>query len=223
MDFTGFPKEGVGFFRELSLRQDRDWFKANKARYQELWEAPLGALLEAVQPRLAKVYRGLPLEKPKAFRIYRDVRFSKDKSPFKTNVAGVIAGKGGHEAGAPAALYLHLGLTEEAGVGHWMLSPEQLVSLRRVLLDPKLGAELRKKVAALEAKGFTADAMEKLKRVPKGVDPAHPSAELLKLKGLGFLFPKIPPRVRFTAALADWLVDRSAEAAPLVLWLHARL
>ncbi|MBX7099092.1 MAG: DUF2461 domain-containing protein [Myxococcaceae bacterium] len=223
MTFTGFPKEGVGFFRELSLRQDRDWFKANKARYQALWEAPLKALLDDVQPRLAKVYRGLPLEKPKAFRIYRDVRFSKDKSPFKTNVAGVITGKGGIEVGAPAALYVHLGLTEEAGVGHWMLSPEQLASLRRVLVDPKAGAELRRKVAALEARGFTADAMEKLKRVPKGFDPEHPSAELLKLKGLGLLFPKIPPKVRFGAGLADWLVDRSTEAAPLVLWLQARL
>src|SRR5258705_5496274 len=110
MPFTGFPRDGVKFFRELAARQDREWFKDHKAAYVEKWEAQMKALLDDIGPAISKQYRGVKLLPPKHFRIYRDVRFAKDKSPFKTNVAAMIGFPGGDEEGAPAALYLHLGL-----------------------------------------------------------------------------------------------------------------
>ena len=223
MAFEGFPKAGVNFFRELAARQDRDWFKAHREEFAELWERPMEALLEEVVPALQKLYRGHAFEKPKVFRIHRDVRFSKDKSPFKTELSAVVALKGGHEAGAPAALYVSLGLEDAAGAGHWVMPPPQLARYRDVVAGDKSGAELAKRVAALEKKGCTVEAFEKLKRVPPGFAPDHPRARLLQLKGLGLTFAPMPAKARFGPGLADWLVERAAEAAPLVLWLEAQL
>jgi uncharacterized protein (TIGR02453 family) len=223
MSFEGFSKEGITFFQQLATHQDRDWFKANKQRYQALWEEPLDALFEDLRPSLEKQFNPLKLEPPKVFRIYRDVRFSKDKSPFKTHVGGMIAGKGGHEAGAPAAVYLHLGLEESTGAGHWFFMPDKLVAFRKLVANDKTGAELQKKVEGLKKKGFSFSAMEETKRVPKGFEPDHPRAELLKLKGLGMMFPKIPASVRYSKKLAPWLLEHTALAAPLVTWLDAKL
>src|SRR5260370_398653 len=135
MPFSGFPRDGVRFFRELAARQDREWFKAHKAEYAALWEAPMKALLDDVGPRIAKQYRGVKLQPPKHFRIYRDVRFAKDKSPFKTNIAAMIGFPGGEDDGAPAALYLHLGLTDAVAAGHWTLPSPKLQRYRKLVAD----------------------------------------------------------------------------------------
>jgi uncharacterized protein (TIGR02453 family) len=223
MAFEGFSKDGIRFFQQLAVHQDRDWFKANKHRYESLWEEPLEALFAELGPALAKQYKPLKLDPPKIFRIYRDVRFSKDKSPYKTHVGAMIAGKGGHDAGAPAAIYVHLGLEESTGAGHWFFMPDKLVAFRKLVADEKTGPELQKKVDALKKKGVTISAMESLKKVPRGFDPDHPRAELLKLKGLGLMFPKMPASVRYGKGLPKWLLEQTAQVAPLVTWLDARL
>src|SRR5215210_4710551 len=102
MAFLGFPREGARFFAQLAVKQDREWFKEHKAQYAELWETPMKALMEELAPKLAKRYPGVKLLPPKHFRIYRDVRFSKDKSPFKTTINAMIGFPGGEEIGAPA-------------------------------------------------------------------------------------------------------------------------
>lgn len=90
------------------------------------------------------------------FRIHRDVRFSRDKAPYKTHIGGYlpIAGRGGRLPG-PVALYLHLGVDDYAGAGHWIMEPAQLVSFRAALLDPRRGGELTRLPARLEKGGFT--------------------------------------------------------------------
>src|SRR4051812_21218919 len=119
--FTGFDPDAVAFLHELSAEQNRDWFAANKRRYEERWVDPLTALLDQLRTRLAKSYTGIKLSPPKLFRIYRDTRFSKDKSPYKTHVAASIG------AGSTTALYLHLGLEEEfIGVGTYYFEDKQL-------------------------------------------------------------------------------------------------
>jgi uncharacterized protein (TIGR02453 family) len=227
MSFDGFSKEGTRFFVELAHRQDREWFKAHKDEFESLWMAPLRELLEELQPVVARAYRGLKLKPPKIFRIYRDVRFSKDKSPFKTNVAAMIGlegdSSGGEEMGGPAALYMHLGLEEVFAAGHWALSPAQLARFRRLVDEEKSGADLAKRIAALEKKGFTVSAFESLKRVPAGFNPEHPRAVLLKNKGLGFTFPKVATAVRKSRKLLPWLAGRIEESAPVVSWLDRAL
>src|SRR5688572_28342908 len=143
MRFEGFSKEGDRFFKELAARQDRDWFKANKDRYESLWVTPMKALLAELRPGLERAFKGLKLAPDKHFRLQRDVRFSKDKSPYKTMAAAMIkidAGKGNDVMdGGPAAVYLHLGSEDAVALGHWMLEGEQLTKYREMLLDEKKG------------------------------------------------------------------------------------
>src|SRR5262245_57099631 len=115
--FTGFAKEAPGFFHQLAAEMTRDWFNAHKADYETLWVQPMTALLEHVAAHLQRPFQGLKVQAPKLLRIYRDVRFSADKSPYKTHIAGVIGVSRGGGARKPAegsaALYLHLGVDAE--------------------------------------------------------------------------------------------------------------
>src|SRR5262249_18152190 len=223
MPFSGFDKGQIRFFKQLASKQDREWFKEHKDEYVSLAERPMKELVDALYPALERQYKGFALKPPKHFRIYRDVRFSKDKSPFKTGVASVIALQGGEEEGPPAVLYLHLGIPDYAGAGHWHLPPDKLARYRKLVADENKGGELQKRVDALTKKGFTVASFEATKRVPPGFPPDHPRAELLKRKGLGVSFPKIPKEVRFSPKLASWLTARSADAASLVTWIEKRL
>src|SRR5262245_11385144 len=117
--FTGFDKNAMQFWHELAAEMNKEWFTANKERYEHQGVAPMTALLGDVQRRLAPAFKPLALGAPKVMRIYRDVRFSNDKAPYKTHIGAVItvAGKKVGEGGN-AAVYVHLGIEEEfIGVG----------------------------------------------------------------------------------------------------------
>ncbi|MBL8950751.1 MAG: DUF2461 domain-containing protein [Myxococcaceae bacterium] len=223
MAFEGFTKQGDAFFAQLAGRQDRDWFKAHRDEFKAHWEEPMKALLEELKGPIGKQYRGVALKPPKVFRIYRDVRFSNDKSPFKTYVASMIGFPGGEEVGAPAAVYVSFGSENLVAAGHWALPPDKLKRYRGLVADAKTGPVLQKKVDVLLEKGFKAEAMEATKRVPPGFDADHPRAALLKQKGLGFVFPEVPKAVRYSPKLAGWIIEQSKHVAPVVTWLEDRL
>jgi uncharacterized protein (TIGR02453 family) len=105
--FRGFDRDATQFWHELASEMSRDWFTANKPRYQSLWVEPMLALLREVARRLAPAYRPLKLGEPGVLRIYRDLRFSRDKTPYKTHIAGLIrlAGAAGAEAGVAAGFH----------------------------------------------------------------------------------------------------------------------
>ena len=215
--FTGFPKAGVDFFRALSVTQDRLWFAANRSSYETLWLQPMQSLLAALQPPLEKLYRRKL--SAKIFRLNRDVRFSKDKRPYKTNIAARIGFEGADgPMGGPVVLYLHLGLEEWVGAGFYALEPEKLALLRKRVLAEKSGAALQKLLATAERNGLMLTAMEKLKRAPAGVPVDHPRIEILKHKGLALGVETIQRKVRFSAGLAPWLLDQARAAQPVVAW-----
>jgi uncharacterized protein (TIGR02453 family) len=223
--FAGFA--GVEFFRELARRQSRDWFQAHKAEYEAGFAKPMAVLLGEAKTALERAYPDCELAEPKVFRIHRDVRFSRDKSPYKTHVAGALSVRGGSKVTAtPAALYVHVGFDpdtkrdqRESGAGLYVMEPEQLARYRKAALDPKKGAVLGKMLKKLESSGARFAAAESLKKPPAGVDPAHPRAEILKLKGLVAMFPAMPATLVKKRALLDWLVVQGKLAAPLVRWL----
>jgi len=158
------------FLRELARHNDRDWFNANKPRYLADVRDPLLAFIAAVEPELA-------LE-GKLFRIHRDTRFAKDKSPYKTRAAIAFRGAEGGEAPSPA-FYLHLEPGSVfAGAGIWHPSPETLKQVRDAIV-----AQPERWQRVTRAKGCALDDDdERLSRPPRGYDPAHPRIEDLKRK-----------------------------------------
>ena len=219
--FTGFDRNAMSFWHELAMEMNRDWYLENKVRYQTLWVEPTTALLTAVQITLAAVYQPLKLGEPKIMRLHRDVRFAKDKTPYKTHIGGVISvgntkiGEGGY-----VALYFHVGLDQDmVGVGAYTFGPAELVRWRKAVAG-KAGVELVTLVTKLRKAGFVVGGHDDYKKVPKGFAPDHPRAELLKQRGMTAMFPEMPRGLLHEAKLTNWLVKYGKAAAPLVLWLH---
>jgi uncharacterized protein (TIGR02453 family) len=173
------------FLKDLAKHNDREWFQKNKERYLEAKEG-FDSLVAEVLGELAKFDKGLSgLDAKKlAFRIYRDVRFSKDKSPYKTNMGAGFSpnGKLVQEPG----YYLHLqpGNKSFFAGGIYMPDAANLSKIRQEIdysLD-KLNKVIKGKKFKSMFDGF--DEFDKLKTMPKGYPKDHPAIELLKLKSL---------------------------------------
>jgi uncharacterized protein (TIGR02453 family) len=222
--FQRFDRAAMQFWHELASEMSREWFVANKHRYQSSWVAPMLALLRDVARGLSRVYKPLALAEPGVLRIYRDLRFSRDKTPYKTHIAGIIrlAGDRVAEAGN-AVLYLHLGLDGEyAGVGCYRFAEARVARWRRAVVGPP-GQALLRIIAGLRRRGYEAGGYEHYARVPKGFAPDHPRAELLKYKGLVCRFPAIPRGLLHRPELTRWLLRHAKATAPLVIWLRRHL
>jgi uncharacterized protein (TIGR02453 family) len=225
--FQGFSREAPGFFHQLAAEMSREWFTAHKDEYEALWVAPLTQLMEEVATRIKPAFRGLTLHPPKLFRIHRDVRFAKDKSPYKTHAAAVIrvsTAKKIPADGCSAAMYLHLGADGEyVGAGRYMFEPAAMTRWRKLVADGKTGGALTKLIAGARAHDLTVEPHEQLARVPKPYAAEHPRADLLRYKGLLVGFPEIPRGMIHRADFTGWLVDRVTEAAPVVSWVAKKL
>jgi uncharacterized protein (TIGR02453 family) len=219
--FEGFGDKDGKFFKALARNNDRGWFLAHKAEFEEGWNGPMKALLSDVREAIDRSYAHCELDEPKVFRIFRDVRFSKDKSPYKTHIGGFIPVKRKEKVTeVPMALYFHVGAKETFGAaGHYMMAPPSLDRFRVAVAEDKRGKELDKLLRTLQKKGFSTESHETLKRVPKGYDPDHPRAELLKRKGLVVTFPKVPAGLQATPKLTTWLATQCKATTALVEWL----
>lgn len=211
--FTGFRHEALGFLVELAFNNERSWFQPRKARYEALLKEPLERLCGAVDEEFRA--RGLPLSADPAhspFRIYRDVRFARDKSPYKTNVGASFpwTGEGGGVGG-----YFHL---EPGGIfvggGMWHPAPARLAAWRNAVVTDRAGVH-----AAIDDAGFRATfgdvGGDRLKRAPAGFAPDDPDIELLKLKEVTFGRPLSDGDV-LAADLPATIADTLASAAPVL-------
>jgi uncharacterized protein (TIGR02453 family) len=222
--FRGFDRDALQFWHELAAEMSKEWFVANKQRYQSVWVEPMLALLGQVARGLVRAYKPFRLAEPGVLRIYRDLRFSSDRSPYKTHIAGLIRLSGDRMAEAGnAALYLQLGLDGEyAGVGCYQFDAARVARWRRAVVG-KPGGALLQLIARLRRKGYDPRGYEMYTRVPKGFAPDHPRAELLKLKGLICTFPAMPAGLLHKPELARWLLGHARATAPLVIWLRHNL
>jgi uncharacterized protein (TIGR02453 family) len=190
--FRGFSEDALQFLVDLALNNERSWFQARKADYERLLKAPLEAFCDAIGDEFRA--QGVPLEsdaRKSPFRIYRDVRFSKDKSPYKTNIAASFpwaggSGRAGGEGWAGAGGYFHMAPDGSyIGGGMWHPEPARLAAFRRAVDE-----EPKRTLAALQDKRFLARFEpvhgDALKRPPSGYAPDHPHIELLKLKDVTF-------------------------------------
>ena len=229
--FDGFQPEAVHFLLELSVNNERAWFQPRKAEYERLLKGPLEALCMALGERFAE--RGIPLNADvrSPFRIYRDVRFSKDKSPYKTHVSasfpwvpegrGVQHSRGRSESVHAVGAYFHF-QPDEGYLGGGMWHPERpLLDAWRTLVatDPER-VHAATDNSAFVAEFGTLDG-DRLIRVPPGFRADDPNAELLKLKDVVF-GRRVPDAEMFSPGLPDMLADAFAKATP-VLRLLAEL
>lgn len=222
--FRGFERDAMQFWHELAAEMSRAWFADNKQRYQRVWVEPMLALLREVARGLARAYKPFTLAEPGVLRIHRDLRFARDKAPYKTRIAGLIRLEGARIAEAGnAVLYFHLGLDEEyAGVGCYQFDAKRTARWRRAVVGAP-GRALLQILARLRRAGYDPGGYEHYARVPKGFAPDHPRAELLKYKGLVCRFPQIPARLLRQPALARCLLGHAKATAPLVVWLRKHL
>lgn len=221
--FNGFAREAPRFFHELAVEMSREWYQAHKAEYQEMWVAPMEALLADVAGAVRGVYRGVPLAEPRLFRIHRDVRFAADKTPYKLECSGAIKLGEGATMEIPSAVYVQLGMEEYCGAGHYVFTPEQLARWRKKVAAEKTGRQIAALIAAAQKAGLTHDAHEVMVRPPRGIAPDHPRAELLRHKGCVMSFPPIPRGLIHRRAFAGWLAEQATRAAPVVRWVHEHI
>jgi uncharacterized protein (TIGR02453 family) len=228
--FQGFRPEAVDFLAELAAHNDRAWFQPRKGEYERLLKTPLEALCAALDEAFRA--RGVPLSADPGrspFRIYRDVRFSKDKSPYKTHVAASFGWAGGGSDGSARAHtdtvhasggYFHLAPGNiYVGGGVWHPEPSWLRGFRdRIVTDAAAFEAIVSAPAFREAFGSIGDDGESLKRVPPGYDPAHPAADLLRKKNVTF-GRQVSDDEAFSPALPDVLANAFAVATPLLRYL----
>jgi uncharacterized protein (TIGR02453 family) len=219
--FKGLPKDFFAFFKELAANNERGWFEANKERYKASVVAPLSDFITAMAPRVAKISKHIVCDpRPNGgsmFRIYRDVRFGKDKSPYKTNAGVQFRHALGRDAHAPG-FYVHFATDEVFfGGGIWMPDSEPLNNVRRAIADD---AKAWKKVVEDNgfAKAFKGLEGEALVRPPKGFDPEHPFIGDIKRKSF-FAMHESSVKVATSAALIDEVDGAFRAARPLMAFL----
>jgi uncharacterized protein (TIGR02453 family) len=229
--FTGFRPEAIQFLVDLTENNDRAWFQPRKGEYERLLKEPLEALIATLAERFAA--RGIPLRADPSkspFRIYRDVRFSKDKSPYKTNlgasfpwVGEAVDGGGARSHAAnvhSSGGYFHLSPGEIfVGGGIWHPEKPWLDAFRRRVIDEP--GRVRKLV---DEPGFKATfgslGGDSLVRVPTGFPPDHPDAELLKLKDVTF-GRRLSDADALSPGLPDLIADTFETAMPVMRYLAA--
>ncbi|MDL9978820.1 DUF2461 domain-containing protein [Microbacterium candidum] len=203
--FAGWPQAALDFYAGLEVDNSKAYWTAHRAVYDEQVLAPMQALLADLEPEFGE---------GRIFRPYRDVRFSSDKSPYKTAI-GAMLGKGGYVRLASDGLAI--------GAGAHMMTTEQLARYRAAVADPAIGDDLESAIADLAAHDIGVVVEEQLKTLPRGFGPDAAHQELLRNKDIAAwkAFP-IEPWLH-SADAADHVAEALRATRPLTDWLAAHV
>lgn len=222
MSFPGFPQKGLDFFKKLRKKNTREWFDVHKEDYLLQCRAPMEELVAEVNQALAKFAPEHITEPKKAiYRIYRDTRFSTNKTPYKTHIAANFP-RGGLEKHAAAGFYFSVSDEEiEIAAGVHMPGPEQLAAIRNHIHESHPALE---KIAGNRTAVELMGAMrgECLHRVPRGFPAGSPAADFLRMKQWIF-FEGFDPAVALTPEIVPFVTSRLEAMAPLVTYLNTPL
>ncbi|WP_436536566.1 DUF2461 domain-containing protein [Actinoplanes sp. HUAS TT8] len=201
MTFRGWPVEALEFYEGLSADNSKTYWTKHLAFYEEQVRGPMLELLAALEPEFGA---------GKIFRPYRDVRFSKDKTPYKTHLGAWLEGGGYIQLSAD-------GLA--AGSGYYHLDPGQLDRYRQAVANDVSGTVLGGVIAGIEKSGIGVVGRDTLKTAPRGYPKDHPRIELLRHKGL-IAWMEWPPAAWLgTASAKTRVVDFLRKSLPLRHWL----
>lgn len=206
---ASFDSQLLRFFQELERNNRREWFEANKPRYEETVKAPFQRFVADVGARMRTI--GKQFGEGSVFRIHRDTRFSRDKSPYKTHAAAHFPNRaGGREVHAPG-FYLHLEPGgSRGGGGVWQPDPPALRKVRDRIVAR--AGEWKQAVARIELLG------DALKRPPAGYDADHPFVADLKRKEF-YTMTEFSDREVSRPDFLERYLDACRRAAPLVRFL----
>lgn len=200
MGFRGWPDEAIEFFEGLEADNSKTYWQANKSVYEAKVRAPMEALLEDLESEWGE---------GRIFRPYRDVRFSSDKSPYKTAI-GAVVGDGYVQVSAKG-----LG----TGSGMWEMAPDQLERYRAAVDSEPSGEDLTAIVAEVRKGGASVQGHGQLKTAPRGYPKDHPRIELLRYKGI-VAWREWPPGAWLgTRRALNRIVDFLTLSRPLNAWL----
>jgi uncharacterized protein (TIGR02453 family) len=221
--FPGFPKEGMAFLRALKKHNDREWFTPRKSTFEATVRQPMIELVSAIHRemlRFAPEYVGEPAKC--VYRIYRDTRFSKDKTPYKTYASALFL-RNGFDKYAGCAAYYFAVSPENIEVAGGVYTPDRdvLLAVRQYIADHHKqfratfsGAKVKKLLGELQG--------DSLSRVPKGFDPDHPAADLVRRKQY-LLDTQLDPKLATTPKLLGELAARIEAMSPFIEFLNRPL
>lgn len=215
--FNGFGDKALPFLKALDFHQDRDWFKENRDLYESELNGPRGDLIEELTSRFAKA--GLPFRgdrKKSVFRIYRDIRFSKDKRPFNRHVSIILTPDATKRS--DGCFYLHVGLEGcFMGVAFYSPAPDALKRMRHSIVESP--ERYRSMIGDLAANGLKLDTSDALKRLPRGFESVTEEDLSLGVRNRHFITRQTIDPERITSPkLADDCVDFATRARPLLDW-----
>jgi uncharacterized protein (TIGR02453 family) len=220
--FAGFPPEMVRFFRSLKRNNRREWFQPRKHLFEQHVKAPMLDLVGAINTELTKFAPEYVTEPKSAiFRIYRDTRFSADKTPYKTHVAASFSRRGGERLGTGGFYFSvsHDAIEVAAGIYH----PDRDVTLLVRNHIAETHQELSRILSDKKSRKLTGELKgDALSRSPKGFDPAHPAAGFIKMKDW-ILDVMLDASLATTPKLHSAIVERFRAMAPLLEYLNRPL
>ena len=223
--FEGFPKKGMEFLKRLKKNNRREWFAKHKDEYEAHVKLPMQSLIVALQPHFARFASEYDFHPRRSlFRVYRDTRFSKDKTPYKTHVAAHAVLRGKPKGLGASGYYFHIEPGEVyVGAGIYMPEGEQLKKVRRAIADHSeefLGivqsARFKKIFGELEMKD------DRLKRIPAGFEADHPMADWLRYKHY-FAGVSLPESKCYKESFVNEVARVCDAATPLVKFLNRAL
>jgi uncharacterized protein (TIGR02453 family) len=216
--FDGFPPEAMTFLRGLKKNNRREWFQPRKQVYEDKVKAPMLELATALMRRLADFAPAHVTDPKKAiYRIYRDTRFSNNKTPYKTHIAAIFPRRDLQKLGA--GYYVSVSPKEiEVGGGIYMPSPEELRAIRQYLAEHH--EEFRRIIAARAVRRFFGEVYgECLTRPPKGFPAGHPADDLLRRKQF-LLFATLDAKLAASPKLYREVASRFEAMTPFLEFLN---
>ena len=218
--FQGFPRETFSFLSELSSNNRKAWFDANKDRFRRVVEQPVQDFVAVMCVRLIHAFRDIKHVEGKVFRIHRDIRFSKDKTPYKTHIGIRFSEDASKNCAAP---FFYVQLEAEKllfATGQKEFEGDALDRYRTAVMDGETGRVLDTLVTKMRHSGAALHG-EQLQNIPRGCPADHDRADLLRFKGLHMESSLPVTRQVHNPAIVQICLDQFARGKPLYDWLKS--